>query len=62
MSREGKRMILAKAVEQAYRRQLQVLREKCPGCGVYMTRVEAEEFGQCWLCEKLEGTSEDEGD
>ena len=55
-------MILAKAVEQAYRRQLQVLREKCPGCGVYMTRVEAEEFGQCWLCEKLEGTSEDEGD
>lgn len=52
-------MILAKAVERAYRRQLQVINEKCPECGVYMTRVEYEEYGKCWYCKQEDGDGGD---
>ena len=45
-------MLLSKAVENFYKRQVQILSEKCPGCVVYMTRVEQEEYGQCWLCKQ----------
>lgn len=45
-------MLLSKAVENFYKRQVQILSEKCPGCGVYLTRIEQEEYGRCWLCEQ----------
>lgn len=43
-------MILAKAVEQYYNRQLQIVGQKCPDCGGAMKRIEAEEYGRCWMC------------
>jgi len=43
-------MLLSKAVERFYQKQLQYIGVKCPGCGINMTRIEVEEFGRCWLC------------
>lgn len=43
---------MRKAVESFYIQQIQTLKEKCPGCGGHMTRIEAEEYGHCWLCEQ----------
>lgn len=53
-------MLLAKAVEQAYRRQLQTVNERCPECGVYLKRVEYEEYGRCWLCHQEAGENADQ--
>lgn len=43
-------MLLAKVVEEYYNRQLHFVDQKCPDCGVYLKRVEYEEYGRCWLC------------
>lgn len=53
-------MLLAKAVEQAYRRQLQTVNERCPECGGQMKRIEAEEYGRCWLCHQEAGENADQ--
>ena len=46
--------MLLRLIDYLYREYIRLTKEKCE-CGIKMYRIEAEEYGMCYMCHKYAG-------